>query len=141
MKNRQKVKSGLKIRKNRIFSEELKKRIVEDLVYKRIKVTQASRLYEVTRSSLYKWLYKYSAHHHPGTRIVIEMESEEQKRKGHLERISQLERIIGQKQLEIDYLNKLLEIGSKELGLDLKKTFEPKPLNGSESNKNNTDTP
>jgi hypothetical protein len=43
-------------------------------------------------------------------------------------RPAELERIIGQKQMEIDwaalrYLNKLLEIGNHELKIDLKKSF------------------
>ena len=38
--------------------------------------------------------------------------------------MAELEPIMGQKQLEIDFLNKLLEIGSGELGFDLKKKFQ-----------------
>jgi hypothetical protein len=46
-------------------------------------------------------------------------------------RISELERAVGQKQLEIDFLNKLFEVGSAELGFDLKKNFSTQPSNGS----------
>jgi transposase len=54
--------------------------------------------------------------------------------------MAELERIVGQKQLEIDFLNKLLEIGSGELGIDLKKSFSPPPLNGTGSAKGSTGT-
>jgi hypothetical protein len=58
------------------------------------------------------------------------MDSEEQKNTELRHRVAELERIVGQKQLEVDFLNKLLEIGSKELGLDLKKSFSSSPSNG-----------
>ena len=49
------------------------------------------------------------------------MESEALKTKTLLERNAELERIIGQKQLKIDYLEKLIEIASEDLKIDLKK--------------------
>ena len=48
------------------------------------------------------------------------MESEAHKNKLLLDRIAELERHVGLKQLEIDYLNKLVEISSKELKIDSK---------------------
>lgn len=60
------------------------------------------------------------------------MKSEAIKNQELQKRLGDLERIVGQKQLEIDYLNKLLEIGSKELDFDLKKNSSSKPSNGSE---------
>ncbi len=50
------------------------------------------------------------------------MESEQHKTLYLQQRLGELERIIGQKQMEIDYLNKALEISSEELGYDLKKS-------------------
>ena len=55
-------------------------------------------------------------------------------------RLAELERIVGQKQLEIDFLNKLLEIGSKELDFDIKKNFSPKLSNGSGWSNSTTNT-
>ncbi len=51
------------------------------------------------------------------------MESEAVKTKLLVERNAELERIIGQKQLKIDYLEKLLEIASEDLKIDLKKSI------------------
>jgi len=51
-----------------------------------------------------------------------------------------MERTIGQKQLEIDFLNKLFEIASEEVGYDLKKSFSPKLSNGTAANEKNTTT-
>lgn len=125
-----KPKPKLEIRPNRCFSEEFKKSKVKELVEKRITVTELSRLYGVSRNAVYKWLYKYSAHHEKKTTLVVEMESESFKTKRLQQQVAELERIVGKKQLEIDFLEKLLELGSEELGFDLKKNFSTKLSSG-----------
>jgi transposase len=108
---------------SRYFSEEFKRTKVKEIVEKRISISEFCKLYDVSRTSVYKWIYKYSALE-KGTRQVIEMESEAQKTKLLQEKVSNLERKLGQKQLEIDYLSKVLELASEELGYDLKKKYE-----------------
>jgi hypothetical protein len=68
------------------------------------------------------------------------MESEATKTKSLLQQVADLERVIGQKQLEIDFLSKLLEIGSEEMGFDLKKNFSSRLLSGTGSAKGSTTT-
>jgi len=116
---------------NRTFSEEFKKSVVKDLVKGLVKIKDVCELHNVTRTSVYKWLYLYS-NTPKGTKTVIQMESEAQKTKELYDRVSRLERVIGQKQLEIDYLSKLIEISSEDLGFDIKKKAEQILLNGSE---------
>jgi transposase-like protein len=135
-----KVNEKLTLRTQRYFSEEFKKSKVKELVEKQITVTQLSRVYGVTRTAVYKWLYRYSAHHQKKTTLVVEMESESYKTKRLQQQVAELERIIGQKQLEIDFLNKLLEISSEELGFDLKKNFSTKLSNGTDSTDPNIST-
>ena len=96
--------------------------------------------HQVSGQSVYMWLYKYSPHHHPKCTLVVQMESEATKYQESQKRIAELERIVGQKQLEIDFLNKLIEIGSKELEFDFKKNFSPKPSNGTATESKVTDT-
>jgi hypothetical protein len=55
------------------------------------------------------------------------MESEAQKTKLLQQRVAELERIVGQKQIEIDFLNELITVAGAELKVDLKKTFCTKP--------------
>lgn len=135
-----KVNEKLTLRTQRYFSEEFKKSKVKELVEKQITVTQLSRIYGVTRTAVYQWLYRYSAHHQKKTTLVVEMESESYKTKRLQQQVAELERIIGQKQLEIDFLNKLLEISSEELGFDLKKNFSTKLSNGTDSTDPNIPT-
>lgn len=115
------IKSKLEIRQRRIFSEELKKKVVKDLTGKRTNIKSVMAEHQVSGNTVYRWLYKYSPHHEQKCTLVVQMESEELKNSELRKRIAELERVVGQKQLEIDFLNKLLQIGSSELGFDLKK--------------------
>ena len=135
-----KRKLKLEVRARRCFSEEFKKSKVKDLVEKQITVVQLSRLYSVTRAAVYKWLYLYSGHHEQKTTLVVQMESESYKTMRLQQRVAELERTIGQKQLEVDFLNKLFELAGEELGYDLKKSFSPKLSNGTGPNGTSTAT-
>ena len=125
---------------NRNFSEQFKRDKVKDLVEKRISIRQLCDLWQIGRTTVYNWLYKYSPHHSSGTKMVVQMESEAHKTLQLLQRVAELERIVGQKQLEIDFLNKLMELATEELGYDLKKNTEAKLSNGSGNTGRNTGT-
>jgi transposase len=120
----------LEIKQKRSFSESFKREKVKDLVEKRISIKQLSSLYEVSRTAVYNWLYAYSPHHEQKTILVVQMESEAHKSQMLQQRVAELERVIGQKQLELDFLNKLFEIGSQELGFDIKKNLSTKLSSG-----------
>ena len=130
-KKLQKSKFQIQQKMNRTFSESFKRAKVKAIVEKQLTIQQVSDLYGVSRTSVYKWVYRYSGLER-GTKQVIQMESEALKTKLLLQQVAELERVIGQKQLEIDYLAKTLELASQEVGYDLKKKYAPKPLNGSE---------
>jgi transposase-like protein len=115
-----------KLRIQRVFSDTFKRQKVKELDQGLVSVTQLSKLYNVSPQSIYRWLHKYSMNHQKGVRQVVQMQSEAQKTKELLERLAELERVVGQKQLQIDYLEKLLQIGSEELKIDLKKNFDTK---------------
>jgi len=133
-------KQKLEIRENRVFSEALKKQVVKDLVNKRLTIQQVMLEHQVSRQSVYRWLYKYSPLHEQKCTLVVQMQSEEQRKRELQQRVADLERIVGQKQLEIDFLNKLLEVGSNELGFDLKKSFSSPPSNGTAATSTGTPT-
>jgi len=130
------MKQSLKPR--RIFSEELKREIVFQIEKNKISVSSASREYGVHRSAIYNWLNKYSRTLKGGQVIVVEKESEQRKNEELRAKIADLERIVGQKQMEIDFLNKVIEIGSQEVKIDIKKKFGGKPSTGSGSTEEHT---
>ena len=131
-------KSALKIRQRRIFSEEFKRQKVQQIVAKTIAIAEVAELYEVSRLTVYRWLYRYSPHHQQGTSQVVQMQSEEHKTKQLLQKVAELERSVGQKQLQIDYLEKLIEVSGNELKIDLKKNFSERLSNGFVNTKSNT---
>ena len=113
--------------RHRYFSKEFKEQIIQQLDAKLLTVSDIARQYEVSSTSIYSWMRQYSPHYQKATVVVVQMESEALKTKSLQERNAELERIIGQKQLSIDYLEKLIEIASGELKLDLKKNFSTQP--------------
>lgn len=120
---------------NRVFSEEFKRQKVKDIEADRVSIKELSEVYGVSRTAVYKWIYKYSIHYQKGVKQVVQMESEEQKTLQLRQRVAELERIIGQKQLELDFANKLLEVASEDLGYDVKKNIEQKLWSVSEGDK------
>lgn len=116
-----------RLRQRRIYSEAFRREKVKEIESGLLSISEASRLYGMSPQTVYRWLYKYSLHYQKGTVVVVEKESEGQKRKELLARISELEAALGRKQLELEYLDRLLSIASKELKVDLKKNFGTKP--------------
>jgi transposase-like protein len=127
--------SLLKSSYNRIFDESLKRSLVERFEKKSISIKEICELYSVSRTSVYKWIYQYSKNKHRNTKLVLQMESDAYNLKELKSRIAELERVVGQKQLQIDYLEKLIELGSKELGVDIKKNYDTSPSVGSKPTK------
>jgi transposase len=116
-------------KQNRTFSEDLKQKIVNDIEQKLVSIKDVVSLYSVTRTSIYKWIYAYSKHYSKGTKMVVELESEAEKVKQLMRRNAELERAYGLKQLEVEYLSKVIELGSAEVGFDIKKKYATRQSN------------
>ena len=115
-----------KNRQIRWFSEAFKREKVKEIEEKTITVLQLSRIYNVSPTAIYKWIRKYSKYKEKRERVVIEKESESHKTYQLQKRVAELERLLGQKEIEISYLNKVIESGNELLGDDLKKKYDPK---------------
>ena len=139
MSKKQYKKFQLSTKQNRTFSESFKREKVKELTSKRISVGEFSKLYQVSRTTIYKWLYLYGGAS-KGTKMVVQMESEANKTKLLQRQVAEYERIIGQKQLQIDLLEKGFELASEELGYDIKKKYVRGLLNGSDDIPKNTPT-
>ena len=127
-KTQQITKPGYQPRVSRTFSKELKKRLVEDIELKKLSIRDVINLYKVTETSVRRWINEYSIHKDRRTRMVVESESTEYKTGRLFDRISDLERALGKKQMEVEFLNKVVEICSEELGYDVKKKSITKQL-------------
>lgn len=105
----------------RVFSEQLKRKIVCEIEKCELSVLEVSRIYKVSRVSVYRWLSKYSSIYQKKSVIVVEEKSECKKRKLLEGRIKELQCALGEKQIRLDYLEKLLELHRAATGEDIEK--------------------
>lgn len=133
------VKLSLKPR--RIFSNKLKRKIVKDIEQGKVNVTGVCREYQVSNVSVYVWLKKFSSHLHPSSTLVMQMDSEQYRTKELEKKIAELEAALGRKQMEIDYLNKLIDIAGKDLAVDLKKNINTSVSGGTSKTKSKKGLP
>ena len=110
-------------KRRRTFSETFKREKVSELEAKKITISQLSRIYDVSRTAIHNWVNLYGRLKTKGERMVIEKESETKRTEFLLQKVKELEQLIGQKQVEIEYLNKVLELGSTAVGEDIKKKY------------------
>lgn len=102
---------------SRSFSEDFKKKKVKEVESNLITISEICKTYGVSRTAVYKWIYKFSIMAKKNVRQVVEAKSDTKKIKMLEEKIKELERIIGRKQLEIEFKDKMIEIA----GVDKKK--------------------
>lgn len=126
------MKANVKlISKQRKYSEEFKKSIVNDFESGKFSVPQLERLHKLNKQSIYNWIYKYSRSNERGQRIVEMKDSSTQKLKALEQRIKELEQTVGKKQIQIDYLEKMIDIAKTELDIDIKKNSNTPQSSGS----------
>ncbi|WP_230486557.1 transposase [Leptospira santarosai] len=77
-------------------------------------IAEVSREYSVTRTSIYKWIYSYSKNRKKGVRVVIEEDSVSSKLEMLKAKIKELESVVGQKQMKIDFQEKMIDLAEKE---------------------------
>jgi transposase len=121
-------------RQNRYFSEDFKRKKVAEIERNRASVSQVCREYQVSHSSVYKWIYKYSNMRKKGVKQIVESKSDTQKILALQEQIKELQRVVGEKQILLDFKDKMIEIAEKEYGVDIKKKFPGKRSSGTGSN-------
>ena len=126
------MKANLKkLRKRRVFADEFKQSLVKEFDTGQFSVNELSRLHGIANSAIYRWIYKFSTFNQKGYRIIEMKESSNKKLKDLEQKIKNLEQIVGQKQIMIDYLEKMMEIAKDELDIDIKKNFNTSQSAGS----------
>lgn len=125
-------------RQNRYFSEPFKVQKVRELEKNLVTISDICKTYEVSRTSVYKWIYKYSAMAKKGEKQVVESKSDTKKIKELQDRIKELEQAVGQKQLTIEFQDKMIEIAEELYQVDIKKKLSSKPSPGSGKTGSNT---
>lgn len=123
---------------NRYFSESFKRKKVREIEKNLSTVLEISREYEVSTTAIYKWLNKYSRNRKRGVKQVVELMSDTKKIQDLKARIRELEQMLGQKQFEIEFKSKMIDIAEEMYDIDIKKKLGSKPSPGSGSTGKNT---
>ncbi|HEY0771464.1 MAG TPA: transposase [Sphingobacteriaceae bacterium] len=131
MANLEHFNSTQRERQLRSFSPEFKRKKVQEIECKISTIREISRQYRVSQSAVRKWLRLYSTNYQPGTRTIVESESDTKKLIELQKKIAELERLVGQKQIQLDFTSKMIELAEEYYGIDIKKKFENKPSSGS----------
>lgn len=130
----------LKAIRNRYFSEDFKKKRVRELENNLVSISDICKTYRVSRTSVYRWIYKYSSMAKKEVKQVVEAKSDTKKIQLLEDRIKELERAVGQKQMLIDIKDKMIEIAEETYDIDIKKKLISKASSGSSTTGKSTDT-
>jgi len=129
-----------KLKQNRYFSLDFKKKRVQELEHNVSTISDICKTYKVSRTSVYKWLYKYSNMAKKQVKQVVEAKSDTKKIQFLEERIKELERIVGKKQILIDFQDKMIEIAEQTYQVDIKKKLGSKLFSGTGNSGTNMDS-
>jgi len=89
-------------------------------------------------TAVYKWLNKYSIYNKRQVRQIIEPMSDARKIEELRAKIKELERVVGQKQIQLEFKEKMIELAEEIYKIDIKKKFGMPPSSGSGSTGKNT---
>ena len=122
MARRDQFKLSLEQRKKRTFSENFKRQKVREIERGETKISEVCRQYEVSNVSVYRWLKNYGTMESK-ERLIVESKSDTVQLLELKKQIAELERIIGQKQLLIDFRDKMIDLAEEHYQIDIKKKF------------------
>lgn len=126
-----------RIQRRRIFSEELRKQAVKKYEKGEMTVLELSKHYEVREQSIYNWIYKYSKFQKKSIQIVEMSVSNTSKIKTLEAKVKELERAVGVKQMNIDFLEEMINLAKEEYDIDIKKNYSTPQSASSEKRKKN----
>lgn len=126
-------KLTVKERQNRYFSVDFKRKKVSELDRNLTTIAELCREHQVSAPAVYKWIYAYSTMRKKGLRQVIEPKSDGQKLRALREEMKELQRIIGEKQIKLDFQDRLISLAEREYNVDIKKKLSGKISSGTGS--------
>ena len=123
------------IRQRRTFSPTLRKEVVRLIESGTLSIAAASREYQVSKTTIYRWIHRYSTYNKKGAVLVVDKDSHSKKLERLQQKIAELEQAVGHKQMQIDYYKKFIDLASEEVGEDLKKKYDSAASSGSSNTK------
>lgn len=129
------LKNGRRVKRTRRYAEDFKKKIVKHYESGKFTVLEMCKLYDISEPTIYRWIYKYSKYNNKSIQVVEMKDSQAEKMKRMEARIKELEQVVGQKQINIDYLEKMIELAKEEFDIDIKKNSNTRRSGGSKTTK------
>ena len=126
------LKTGKRIRRKRKFSEDFKLKIVKEYESGEFSVVEMAKIYDISFQTIYNWIYKYSKYNKQSIQVEMK-DSQAHKIKQMEARIKELEQAVGQKQMNIDYLEKMIELAKENYDIDIKKNSNSLHSGGSKN--------
>ena len=108
-------------RRRRRFSDNFKQSKVREIETGQTKVSEISKQYQVTATNVYRWIDKYGTMKEKKERLIVETQSDTRELLSLKKKIAELEQIIGQKQVQLDFKEKMIEIAEEKYGIEIKK--------------------
>lgn len=96
---------------------------MKDIENGKASIASVCREFSVSDVSVYNWLHKYSDFLKKGVSLVVEKHSEVYRSKELEKELKEVQAALGKKQLQVEFLEMLIELANKELGTDLKKNY------------------
>lgn len=127
------LKTKKRVRRKRSFSEDFKLQIVHEYESGQFSVPELGRLYDVHFQLIYNWIFKYSKYNKKSIQVVEMKDSAQQKLKDLEQKVKLLEQALGQKQMNIDYLEKMIDLAKEEFDIDIKKNSNTPQSGGSKT--------
>jgi transposase-like protein len=110
-------------RRIRRFSENFRKEKVRELELGLVSIRDLRQQYQVSDMSVRRWIAKFSSMKEKKERLIVESQSDTVQLLELKKKVAELERVVGQKQLLIDFQQKMIELAEEEYRIDIKKKF------------------
>lgn len=125
-------------RRRRNFSDSFKIQKVRELETGTTKISEICKQYEVTDTNVYRWLKKFGTMKDKKERLIVESESDTKQLLALKKKVAELERVIGQKQIMIEFKDKMIELAEETYGVNIKKKFSTQQSDTSGTTESNT---
>lgn len=124
MARREQFKMSLAERRRRTFSDNFKREKVHLIESGQVRISDICRQYEVSNVSVYRWLSKFgSMKKQKPDHLIVESKSDTIQLLELKKKVAELERIVGQKQVLLDFQDKMIQMAEEHYGIDIKKKY------------------
>jgi transposase len=125
-------------RRRRSFSATFKRDKVREIELGLVRVSEIKRQYSVSETAIYRWIRKFGSPKEATERLIVETMSDTRALRELKERVAELERLVGQKQIEVEFYKKVIDLAQEHYGIEIKKNFSTQPCDASGSPERST---